>query len=329
MLSAAVIGLGQVGSRFDEEPRPGNWSHTGAYVGARDRFRLVAGADIDAENRDRFSVRCPDAAVSDDWRVVAESLRPDVVSICTPPEGRADLVEGLLAVHRPKVLICEKPLELEATRRQRLVNVCTEAGVPLLVNYNRRYATVYRRAREAVAADRLGRLTSITVTTPNRLWSVGSHAVNLLFYFSGGPPESRRILPLPALDEDGEPAADLLCRFASGAAGRVVTGGYRNMLLFEVDIVGREGRLRIEDNGAVATFTPLEDSPQFLNYRSLGEETVLFRSAAAESTFETLVYEAADIAEGFGEASSTGADALASEAILDEMATECMKGNAR
>ncbi len=328
-LSAAVIGLGQAGSRFDEEPRPGVWSHAGAYAGEADRFRLVAGVDIDPGNRDRFSLRCPGAAVFDHWRAMAAGLRPDVVSICTPPEGRADLVEGLLAVHRPKVLICEKPLETEAARRQRLVDACAEAGVPLLVNYNRRYAAAYRRAREVVAANRLGRLTSITVTAPNRLWSVGSHAVNILLYFSGGPPESWRILPLPALDEGGEPAADLLCRFPSGAAGRVVTAGFCDMLLFEVDIVGHRGRIRIHGNGAVVTFTPLENSPRFLNYRSPGEETVLFRSAAAESTFESLVNEAADIAGGGGEASSTGADALASEAILDEMAAECMEGNPR
>ena len=322
-----MIGLGQVGTRFDEEPRPGVWSHAGAYLANGERFTLVGGADIDAGNRDRFAARCPDAGVYAAPREMVERLRPDVLSLCTPPEGRADLVGELLAVHRPRVLICEKPLERKAADRQRLVDSCAEAGVPLLVNYNRRYASIYRKVRDEVAGGRLGGVTSITVTAPNRLWSIGSHAVNLLLFFAGGAPVEFRILPLPDLDEGGEPAADFLCRFASGAAGRVITAGFCDMLLFEVEIVGRDGRIRIQGNGAVATFTPLENSPQFLNYRVPGEESVLFRSPATESTFETLVNEAADIVDGVGEASSTGADALSSEAILDEMARECMKGN--
>ena len=328
-LSAAVIGLGQVGSRFDEEPRPGVWSHAGAYMARAERFEFLGGADIDAGNRDRFAVRCPGARVYACSRDMMKQLRPDVLSLCTPPAGRAGLVGELLAVHRPRLLICEKPLERKAADRQRLVDACADAGVPLLVNYNRRYAGIYRKVREEVAAGRLGRLTSITVTAPNRLWSIGSHAVNLLLFFAGETPMACRTLPLPGLDEGGEPAADLLCRFPSGAAGRVVTAGFCDMLLIEVDIIGREGRIRIQGNGTVATFTPLENSPQFLNYRTPGEESVLYRSAATESTFETLVNEAADIIDGIGQASSTGADALAGEAILDEMARECMKGIAK
>ena len=326
-LSAAVIGLGQVGSRFDEEPRPGAWSHTGAYLAQSERFELLGGADIHKGNRERFAARCPDARVFADPRDMVKQVRPDVLSLCTPPEGRADLVGDLLNVHRPRILISEKPLEREPAHRHRLVDACADAGVPLLVNYNRRYAGIYRKVREEVAAGRLGRLTSITVTAPNRLWSIGSHAVNLLLFFAGETPMACRTLPLPGLDEGGEPAADLLCRFPSGAAGRVVTAGFCDMLLIEVDIIGREGRIRIQGNGAVATFMPLENSPQFLNYRTPGEESVLYRSAAGESTFETLANEAADIVDGVGEASSTGADALASEAILDRMAEECMKGN--
>ena len=241
-----MVGLGQVGSRFDEESRPGVWSHAGAYLAMTERFELAGGADIDAENRDRFTGRCPGIPVFAEARDMMRDVRPDVLSLCTPPEGRAGLAGALLDVHRPRVLICEKPLELTAAARQRLVDTCTDAGVPLLVNYNRRYAGIYRDVRKEVTGGRLGSVTSITVTAPNRLWSIGSHAVNLLLFFAGEAPAAYRILPLPALDERGEPAADLLCRFPSGAAGRVVTAGFCDMLLFEVDIVGREGRIRIK-----------------------------------------------------------------------------------
>lgn len=328
MLSAAVVGLGQAGSRFDEEPRPAVWSHAGAYLAAADRYRLAAGADVEAANRDRFAARCPGARVFADGAQMMAEARPDVVSVCTPPAGRAELVDALLAAHRPKVLICEKPLEVDADERRRLVDACATAGVLLVVNYNRRFATVYRKAREAIATGRVGQVTSITVIAPNRIWSVGSHAVDLLLYLAGETPAAWRALPLPALVEGGEPAADLLCRFPSGAAGRVLTAGLRDMLVFEVDIIGRTGRLRVTGNGAVATLMPFRDSPRFSTYRELGAGEMLHQTADDESTFEILVREVADLAEGGGSPSSAGNDARAGEEILDALASHCATGEA-
>ena len=201
ILSAAVIGLGQAGSRFDEEPRPAIWSHTGAYLAAGNRYRLAGGADLDAGNRNRFAARCPEAQVFGDAREMVAKLQPDVVSLCTPPAGRADFAESLLDAHRPKVLICEKPLELSDQNRRRLVAACDKAEVSLLVNYNRRYSSAYRTARQFISDGRLGEITSITVLAPNRVWSIGSHALNLLLFLAGEKPEGWQALHLPYLDE--------------------------------------------------------------------------------------------------------------------------------
>lgn len=323
ILTAAVIGLGQAGSRFDEEPRPAIWSHTGAYLALPKLFRLAAGADIDDGNRRRFADRCPQAEVFDDAATLFERIAPDVVSICTPPRGRADLVEALVSVHRPRALICEKPLEIDAAGRQRLVEACANAGVKLLVNYNRRYASVFRKAREAILDGRLGALTSITVTAPNRLWSVGSHAVNLLLYLAGETPEDWHAFPLPSLDEGGEPACDMVCRFPSGVAGRVLTAGYKETAIFEADIIGRLGRIGITGMEAQARFTPLEQSSAYVGYRVQGESVVTHPAITNESTFETIAREAAEVARGTAEASSTGNDAMASEGIVDAMARAC------
>ena len=324
LLSAAVVGLGQAGSRFDEEPRPAVWSHVGAYLAAAERYRLAGGADIDQGNRERFAARCPGAEVFTDPRDMVSHLKPDVVSVCTPPAGRAGLVEGLLEAHRPRVLICEKPLERDGARRRHLVAACARAAVPLLVNYNRRYDSLYREARRAIVEDRLGTVTAITVIAPNRLWSMGSHAVDLLLYLAGAAPERWRVLPLPALDESGEPAADLICRFPGGAAGRVLSAGYRDMLVFDLDIIGRRGRLTIRQGEGAVVFTPFEDSASYVGYRVPGAARVLHRAPETESPFEALVREAACVAEGTGEAASTGDSALASETLLEAMVAECM-----
>ena len=328
MLTAAVVGLGQAGSRFDEEARPTVWSHAGAYLAAADTYRLVGGADVDEGNRARFAIRCPDATLFADAADMAAHLTPDVISVCTPPDGRAALVDRILAVHRPRVLICEKPLEVAAAARRRLVETCGKAGVALMANYNRRYATAYRKAREAIVAGRLGTITSITVLAGNRLWSMGSHAVDTLLYLAGQMPERWRAIALPALDEGGELAGDLLCCFADGTAGRVVTAGMRDILVFEVDVMGREARLRVREPEARATLARFTVSHRYSGYRVLGPERALHRSTEAESTLVALVGQAAGVARGQARPDCSGQDARASEDLLEAMVRACKEDRA-
>jgi predicted dehydrogenase len=250
------------------------------------------------------------------------SLRPDVVSICTPPQGRAKLVEKLLSIHRPKILICEKPLEVSPEARKNLVACCLRHEVPLMVNYNRRYSKVYQCLRSSIQENKVGPLTGITILAPNRLWSIGSHALNLLFYLAGEYPQEWTCLPIPSLEEENEPACDFLCRFPSGAMGRVLTSGFKETLIFEVDILGTQGRMRVIDNGDSAYHYEFIESDEFMGYRVLGSENLLVEEGGKESTFINIVREAAEVANGHKEISSSGKDVQICESILDSLSYE-------
>jgi predicted dehydrogenase len=322
VLRAAILGLGQVGSRFDEEPRPAIWSHAGAYLALAPDFALVAGADPDNRQRERFQLRCPEARIFSDGAAMLAEVKPDVVSVCTPPSGRARLVSTLLEAHRPKVLICEKPLELSDDERRSIVGLCAGANVALLVNYTRRYEDTYRNARQQIEAGGIGRVVSVTVRAPNRLWSIGSHAVNLLAYLAGENPSLWDVVPLPELEEAGEPAANVLFRFPSGASGILVTMGRKDVLVFEAEIVGEDGRLVVSGNGARATLTRFEPSAEFLGYRLPGTPTEI-ATRGARSPFVSLAMEAAALARGEGGASSGGRDALSTESVIEAIVAIC------
>lgn len=320
LLKAAVIGLGKAGSMFDEEPRPSVWSHTGAFLALQDEYQVVGGADTLPEAVEKFRRRCPDALASDDMLAMIAATKPDVVSVSTPPRDRAQLVEKLLSVHRPKVIICEKALELDAQARHRLISICQQAGTHLLVHYNRRYHEIYRKAHDAIASGQLGRLTSITVHAPNRLWSIGSHAINLLLFLAGQGPAAWSALTLPMLKEQGEPAVDFTCRFPCGAAGRVLVAGFKNMLYFEVDIVGENGRIHISDNGTRALLFPFIGSSIYVGYKEMGTPQVLHESSPTESSFVGIAAEAAQMAHGLSVSPrSTAQDAMTSETLLDQL----------
>lgn len=323
ILSAAVIGLGQAGSRFDEEPRGTVWSHAGAYLALPEVFQLVAGADIDAENRARFARRVPDAALYENGARLMAEVRPDVVSICTPPNGRAELVTALLDAHRPRALICEKPLEVCTEDRQRIVARCASENIPLIVNYNRRYASPYRVACDAIRSGEIGDLVAVTVASPNRLWSIGSHAVNLLTYLADDRVVDWAAMPISSLEEDGEPAADVLCRFSRGVAGRLITMGRRAELIFEADAVGSEGRVRIEENGRRTLLQRFEASETLTGYRTLSAATEIAVADKEESPFVNLMTETHATVVNNGPIASAGDSVAAGERLLDAITELC------
>jgi predicted dehydrogenase len=327
VLRAAIVGLGQVASRFDEEPRPAVWSHAGAYLALPDDYLLAAGADPSADQRARFQQRCPTAKLFADPVTMLADIRPEVVSVCTPPTGRAELIERLLDSWHPRVMLCEKPLELTDTGRRSIVARCAAGNIKLLVNYVRRYQSTYRQARQSIADGRIGRVVSVTVRAPNRLWSIGSHAVNLLVFLAGETPTSWTVAPLPALEE-GEPAANALFQFPSGAAGALITMGRKDVLLFEADVVGETGRIVVTDNGDRVTLTRFQPSPAFVGYRVPGTPLELGTRQVGHSPFIELVREAAALARQPDRSSTDGADALASESVVEAIAASCRRGEA-
>ena len=104
--------------------------------------------------------------------------------------------------------------------------------------------------------------------------------------------------------------------------GRALTSGFKADLIFEVDILGAQGRMRAIDNGDIAHHYKFIKSKEFMNYRILGSENPLVEGGSEESTFINIVREAAEVANESKNISSSGEDALQSENILDALSFE-------
>jgi predicted dehydrogenase len=80
----------------------------------------------------------------------------DVVSICTPSGTHADL--AVRAAQAGKHLIVEKPLDITLTRADRIISAAQENAVQLTGIFPYRFRKGARKAKEAIAQGRLGRL---------------------------------------------------------------------------------------------------------------------------------------------------------------------------
>ncbi|MFN0042026.1 MAG: Gfo/Idh/MocA family protein [Alphaproteobacteria bacterium] len=296
ILRSVIIGAGRVGSRFDEDgKRKTTWSHAGAYLAHPERFALVGAAEPDEGNRAAFARRCPDVPIYADARTLIAATAPDVISICTPAEHHAAMLDAALSSPNVKAVWCEKPLAAGADEAERMIARADERGIPVVVSYVRRWMPLWRRARELIGQGAVGRLVSLRIAMPNRLHTIGSHQVDLAL-FLGGPAGTVRGLRIPALEEGGEPAAAALMALHFGAYAILNVTGYRADLAIEAEAFGTEGRMAVRENGGEIRIERFAPSAQYCDYRELGAARVERASGFAEmSPFEAIAHEIAEL----------------------------------
>lgn len=329
VLAAAVVGLGRIGSLFDAEPgRKTVWTHAGAYLALPARYRLVAACETDPANRAAFRVRCPDVPVYDTPEAMVAAAKPDVVSICTPAPSHASVLERVLIAGAPRAIWCEKPLADDLESAAQMVRRAREANTTLVVSFVRRWYPIWRAARDAVAAGAVGNVVCVRAALPNRLLSIGSHAVDLIS-FLGGKIETTRPFPIPALAQEGEPAVAAFFRLAGGAYGLHQVTGRKHEYLVEVEIVGSDGRMIVREDTGTLTVERFETSPRYDGYREPGAPQVT-RIDASEgfSPFVAIAEEIAELLAGARAAPGCdGAAALEIQTALQTMVEAAARGD--
>lgn len=228
-LRAAVVGCGAVGSGYDEDRLDAPpLTHAGA-LAASAAVELVAAVDPDAAARERFQRRWGVPA----FATVAElrDLRPQLVSIATPPEGRARLVRELLAL-APSGLWIEKPLAESVSEAQAIARDCDSAGVVAQVNFLRRFDPLHREVVAAVHRD--GPAVHFDARFSGSLSNFGAHAVDLFRWAAGevGAVDAARL---------GEATVVLLAG-REGATATLMRLHADATTIFDVDIRDRQSR---------------------------------------------------------------------------------------
>ena len=191
---AAVIGLGRMGSTFDDEMTRGGslflpYCHGPAYFYSP-KTELAAGADIHDEQRAIFGGRwgLPPERLYSDYEEMLEAEKPDIVSVCTTARIRSEIVQKV-ARAGVKAIWAEKPITFSLAEADEMVRVCREEGVALAVNCARRWNPMYSQARNIIEAGHIGNVLQVTAHAACRLSSNGSHLLDTVRFLAGGDVE--------------------------------------------------------------------------------------------------------------------------------------------
>jgi predicted dehydrogenase len=171
---AGIIGCGEIAKH-----------HARGYQGVPE-IELVAVADPVERARRGFQEQFGVAQAYADAGEMLRAERLDIVSVCLWHPLHAEYTVAA-AQHRPKVVLCEKPMATCLAEADAMIAACDANGVKLAIGHQRRFNLSWTRARELLAEGAVGTPLLVTVQTGEGLLNCGTHVVNAILYLLGDP----------------------------------------------------------------------------------------------------------------------------------------------
>jgi predicted dehydrogenase len=271
-LKACIVGLGQVGVKFDLEKERSNsqeiWTHFSAYQSLDQKYEIVAVVDPDKSTwkyalQRNVNVRCFSSIES----LLESNVVIDVASICSPDKYH---YLGLkLLANKIKGIFIEKPISLihetEVIKSFITNNLDSTA---IYVNYYKRLDPSIKKMISTINSnDETIKYLDCKYSGP--FMAVGSHAVDLLNF----------ILPVKGIksvfkhiSKEGDGYSAMMHGFNSELINLSYTGK-RHEFIFEIDLITNKSRYQLTENLINYNRAKLVISDKYLGYKEYFEAT--------------------------------------------------------
>ncbi len=259
---AAILGLGNIASRYQDDPkRRGIVTHAAAYAN-HPRCALVAGCDPQASQRKRFAKRWHDVRLYDDATTLLRTEHPELVSICAATSTHTALLNAALR-SGARGIFCEKPFAETVAAGQRTAERARKLGIPILVNFSRRWDPMLAHVQRDLRRGRWGALLHAHGYYTGTLENAGCHLIDLIRMLGG---EIESVEAAPHASQQGMHGALLLTNGTVAFLHQLHQPSYS---LFELDLYCTKGRIRLTEHGFLTEAWQVRSHPRFSGHQAL------------------------------------------------------------
>ena len=296
---AGLIGCGRIGAGISDAGSSRIRPHAEAYRKSS-RIRLVAACDTDPVRLRRAADQWRIPAAYTDFRAMLEREKLDLLSIASPTPTHAPMLAAAASQRGLLGILLEKPAAGSAEQARELVKRMADSSVVVSLHYGRRFCPVYRRWAQAGSGGALGEIRHARGIYTGGMKNNGTHLLDLLRWF---------------LEKQ------------QGARVSVEACASSAYNLFELDLVGTEGRLRFTDLGHRLEYFKIQPR-RGLAFRQLEARPHALATGLADSVrfaLKNLV----DTLEGKGTVHCTLEDGLRALEWADRLESRVEEGDLR
>jgi len=245
----AILGAGNIAGGYDETrraKRAGIFTHAGAYR-AHGGFELATVYDVSRPRAREFQRRWSVRHVAASLEEVVHGFH-DVVSVCTPDKTHYAIAKRLLHADCCRVVFLEKPAASRLREIAELQALSRAHGIPVVVNFQRRFDPVHARVRAFIRSFQPDVLAGHAYYVRG-LEHVGITLVDTLIYLCGVP---RAVAGLRRVARpEGGDSLDFAFHYDGFSVSAATADSTRLPYcyhIFEIDLLFADRRLTLLDN---------------------------------------------------------------------------------
>jgi predicted dehydrogenase len=230
---------------------------------------LVALCDLDADLRERFAARYPNATVYSDYAEMLARSELDAVVVATPVPTHYALSKQ--ALEAGKHVFVEKPPAMRASEMEELVALAEERGLVLMPGHLLLYHPGVHKLKELVDSGQLGDVLcvygnrqnlGVIRKDENALWSLGVHDLSVILYLVGEAPSDAVAHGNAFLNEGVEDVVFCYLRFPSGKIAHMHLSWLDPHKMRKVTVVGRDKMAVFDDMELERKITVYDKAPE-------------------------------------------------------------------
>ncbi len=253
MYNVGIIGTGRIGFMLEDDPlRLKPCTHAGGIIKNK-KLKITSACDINKKRLSIFAQKYNVDNLYTDYREMLKNESLDLVVIATWTDSHKEItIEA--AKKGAKVIVCEKPMAFSSRDCRTMVNGCRKTNTILIINHERRYDPLYRKVREMIKENKIGKIRTILanvltgcsykgksfIIDESSLMHDGTHLIDIALYLFGEPEKVIGFIP-----SDRKDTIYGMIEFKDEVMLFLEAGGDRKYFNFELDIQGTEGRLKI------------------------------------------------------------------------------------
>jgi predicted dehydrogenase len=308
LVRVAILGCGQIGSRWDMPGTPSAGGPTLTHAAAFGRLpgvQIVAFCDADLAKAQEAVAAWGCGTAFADAGAMFKAQAMDLAVIATHSSVRLGLVQQALAAG-VRTLVIEKPLAGSLAESRQVVQALDECGARCLVNYLRHWDPALDDLRQRIASGEFGRVQRLIGLFGKGLSNSGSHMIDLAGLLCNARPVAARAwaAPLPASEADWSAGSDAV---ADGQVRLETADGHSVQLdllatdtnaftCFELKIIGTQAVCGIRLGGRSIELQTVQADANFAGYRVMGERQTL--PARNLEAMDAMATEAVALARG-------------------------------
>jgi predicted dehydrogenase len=148
--------VGMIGYGFMGRAHSNAYKQVGQFFPSQHEVVLQAACARNEAEIKKFAEQWGYASIETDWKKLLARKDIDVVDICTPNNLHKEI--AIAAAAAGKMILCEKPLAMNSTEGQIMVDAVEKAKVANMVWYNYRRIPAVTLAKRLIEEGKLGRI---------------------------------------------------------------------------------------------------------------------------------------------------------------------------